>query len=139
MFRNSFDQSNVPHSALVRRTNRVTGLEATVHPGGSVRHDGLDLEELLLAVVAAHDGEAQSAVRLDQVRADALALQLGRVAREERPAVAYAFNTNEGSDKIKFTAKTGPDRQQGRRNGETEENGREATTPNVSETEELPF
>ena len=36
-----------------------------VQPGGAVRHHGLDLQELLLAVVTAHYGEAQALRRLD--------------------------------------------------------------------------
>ena len=55
-------------------------------------YDGFDLEELFLAVVAADDGEAEAAVRFDQGRANALALQLGRIPREEWPVVTCSFN-----------------------------------------------
>ena len=43
----------------------LTSFEGAVHPGGPVWHDGFDLQELLDVVVAPHDGEAETASRLD--------------------------------------------------------------------------
>ena len=53
------------HARPVHVDQHVPGLELAVQPRGAVGHDGLDLEELLLAVVAAHDGEAQTLGGLD--------------------------------------------------------------------------
>ena len=54
-----------------------------------MRHHRLDLEELLLAVVSAHNCESQSSIGFQERRADPLALELHRVPREERTAVTW--------------------------------------------------
>ena len=43
----------------------LTCLEPAIQPGWPIGHDGLDLEELLLTVVAPHNGEAQAPGGLD--------------------------------------------------------------------------
>ena len=57
--------SEAQDTGVVDKDKDVAGLELTVHPGWPIGHHRLDLEELLLAVVPAHDGEAQALGGLD--------------------------------------------------------------------------
>ncbi len=61
----------------------LTCFEQAVAVGGALRHDVLDLQELLVRVVSADDREAEAARTLRQHRLVELAFELLRVSREE--------------------------------------------------------
>ena len=60
-----------------------TCLEPPVHPRRAVGHDGLDMQELIDAVVTADDRKAEAFRRLDQLTPNSLAPEQVRVSREE--------------------------------------------------------
>lgn len=63
------DQDSVPCD-----NQSITSSQFAVLPGRAVGHNTLDLQEFLLIVIAAHDGEAEASRRLDEAGADELPL-----------------------------------------------------------------
>jgi len=70
------------HADVVHVHQHVPHLELPVHPGRPVRHDRLDLQELLHIVVTADDRKAETADRFHQRRHQSLPTQLPRVLGE---------------------------------------------------------
>ena len=63
---------------------RLTCFQFPVQVGRAVGHDIFDLQELLVRVVTADDGEAEAPDALDQRGLDQLPLQFSRMLGEER-------------------------------------------------------
>lgn len=68
-------------------TEHITSSKFAILPSWSVGHHTFDLQEFLLVVITAHDGEAEAPRRLDEAGADELTLQLCRVAGEHHTLV----------------------------------------------------
>lgn len=68
-------------------THCITSSKFAILPGWAIGHNTFDLQEFLLVVITAHNGEAEAPRGFDEAGADELPLQLCRIAGEHHTLV----------------------------------------------------